>query len=125
MRSQYAAPMKTSLLSGPDGLRRFRVPGSLSVALVSGMLATGSCGGGGTSAIDAAQSDVKTEMADAAAPSETAAEAPGDLAPADRPSDASADIAMDTPGPTPPDGAMADVGDASSPQDLPREFPVV
>jgi hypothetical protein len=115
--------------SGPgrDGLRRLRVPNSLSVALVSGMLATGSCGGGATSTLDGAKPDVQVEMVDAAAPSEASPEQPADSAP-DQASDSAADTmaVMDAPmemGPATPDAAM-DRPDASSPADVRVDFPL-
>src|SRR4051794_24644292 len=47
---------------------RLRVPSMLSVAVVSGMLATGSCGGGDTTAKDASPRDGQVQMADAQQP---------------------------------------------------------
>ena len=112
--------MKQDISARRDGLRRLRVPKSLSVALVSGMLATGSCGGGNTSTLDGAKSDVKVEMADAAAPSEASPEQPADSA-------ADTLAVMDAPmemGPTTPDAAM-DRPDGSLPEDVRVDFPVL
>jgi hypothetical protein len=112
--------MKKNTSDRRDGVRRLRVPNSLSVALVSGLLATGSCGGVSTSTLDGSKSDVKVEMADAAAPSEASPEGPVDSA-AD--TIATMDATKDM-GPTMPDGAM-DRPDGSFPEDVRVDFPLL
>ncbi|HEY0709509.1 MAG TPA: hypothetical protein VGG33_22050 [Polyangia bacterium] len=101
-------------------VRRLRVPTSLSVALVSGVLAAASCSSTNTPARDGAPTDSKPPVADAGTPIDAARDKPADVM-----------LAMDMDRPSQPDGASdardgasdtrdgsSDLRDGPSPMDL-------